>query len=267
VDAISRPILILVALREEVRAIQPLLEGARPIPGEKGLVGGRLAEADVLLARSGVGTARAADVTRRLLERFRPRAILAAGFAGGLREDLRPGDVVAASSVAEDRPTDAAGDPVTRDAPAAILEVLGRAEATRPTLPPGNRLLVGRLVTVARPSKSPEEKLELRRRHRADAVDMESSAVAGAAAEAGIPWLCVRTILDEQACELPFDFGKVLGPDGEPATGKILAEAIRRPTRFVALAGLGARARRAAKSLRALVPACVLALQASPPAP
>ena len=61
----------------------------------------------------------------------------------------------------------------------------------------------GRLLTVDRPAATAAEKADLRSKHSADFVDMESSAVAAFCAERGIRFLSVRVITDTASEELP----------------------------------------------------------------
>jgi adenosylhomocysteine nucleosidase len=60
----------------------------------------------------------------------------------------------------------------------------------------------------------PRAKMVLARRTGAVAVDMESAAVAEAAAEAGLPWIAIRVIADESADALPRGIESLLTPEG-----------------------------------------------------
>lgn len=51
-------------------------------------------DGDVILARSGMGKERAAEVTGNIINEFHPDMIISAGFCGSLVEDLNVGDIV-----------------------------------------------------------------------------------------------------------------------------------------------------------------------------
>jgi adenosylhomocysteine nucleosidase len=117
---------------------------------------------------------------------------------------------------------------------------------------------------VDRVCSTPAEKRELARLSGADAVDMESSAVARAAA--GIPFLCARAILDEVDYALPIDFSRTLGPSGEPSPWRIFKEVARRPAKLFRTLDLGARAQAALDSLKSALPQLIEAMAVQRPA-
>src|SRR5207253_3630838 len=123
-----------------------------------------------LVAETGVGFVAARRAIDWLLERFEPRLVVSAGFAGGLDPKLQVGDVVVASKVAE--PDD---------------------QHWRTTLPMelGDRIC-GRVLTARSLVGSPAEKRRLFRTTQAIAVDMESAAIAEACQSARIPCAVVR---------------------------------------------------------------------------
>jgi adenosylhomocysteine nucleosidase len=91
-----------------------------------------------------------------------------AGFGGALRDGLAVGDVVTPAEVADDRGgrwACAGGGP-------------------------------GRLLTASAVAATPAEKRSLGDRFSADAVDMESAAVAAACAAAGVPFRAARAVSD-----------------------------------------------------------------------
>ena len=139
-------------------------------------------------------------------------ALLSFGFAGGLTEDLRPGDILLAEAVlSEDAqvwPTDAAW----REAIAQKLR--GRR--------PGG-VKIARLLGLDRPLLTPLEKKECGIRLAASAVDMESRAVASAAVERKVPFLAVRAVIDPLDRAVPEWLSDVVVGRGRPLPGRLLA--------------------------------------------
>jgi nucleoside phosphorylase len=172
----------------------------------------------LVFAIGGVGAARAGAAARALAGHARPAALVSTGFAGALADDLAPGDLVLGGT---------AGFP----AGAALLR---RARAADPAARVADGLAVDRVLVDA------AEKAEARRRAGAAVVDMESAAVGRVAREFGIPFLCVKAVLDTPAAPLASRY---------KSPGTVLGEILRRPATLAGLCGDAARARRAAARL------------------
>jgi adenosylhomocysteine nucleosidase len=139
---------------------------------------------------AGVGREAAARATRRLILGHRPRLIVSAGFAGGLTPDLVRGSLIRAARVTlPDRSKE-----------------LRLAHAA----PANGRDLT--LVTADRIVTTPAEKAELRTASGADAVDMETFAVAEAAAAEGLPCGSIRVISDDASQTLPREVAMLARP-------------------------------------------------------
>ncbi len=114
------------------------------------------------------------------------RGIISFGVAGGLSEQLRPGDWVVASAVAEaqsSRPTDAAWSQK-------LLHAIGDAHHAP-------------VIGVDTPVADPAKKRELHRLSGAAAVDMESHIVARLAAAHGLAFTALRVIVDPAHRAIP----------------------------------------------------------------
>jgi adenosylhomocysteine nucleosidase len=155
---------------------------------------GRYRDREVVVIESGPGPARAAKAAHALIDAYRPRLVIASGFAGGLDPRLRRYDLIAADSV-----VDAEGREITLDPP-----------ALAPWLTEVPNLHRGRLMTFDRIVRLREEKRQLGERHQALAVDMESFAVAEICRDRAVPLLVVRAISDAANDELPPDIGHLL---------------------------------------------------------
>jgi len=160
------------------------------------------------------------------------RCLVSFGIAGGLDPDLRPGDVIL---------TDA---------------VVGEAEAWRGGMQPLLGELARRVGARDGPVfgagailATPAAKARLHRDTGALAVDLESAAVARAAAARGIPFVVLRAIADPAERDLPSAALLPLGAGGRPGYFRILRSVWRQPGQLPGLAGLAREARQALAAL------------------
>lgn len=187
----------------------------------------------VLLAANGVGRDAVASGVRTLLSARPVDAVVSTGFAGALSAELGVGDAFLAETV--------------MDGPR-------RFRGGRPAqVPDGVRR--GALVTVDRVVQSAQAKAELSVRG-ANAVDMESAAVAAVASEAGVPFYCLRVISDPANSDLPLDFNRALRRDGSFSAWSLAVQAALRPTAWNELLRLRRDANLAAASLAHCLAQC-----------
>jgi adenosylhomocysteine nucleosidase len=154
------------------------------------------------------------------------RALVAAGFCGALRPELRVGDLVAAEEVRDE----ASGERFAADA------VLLAAA-------PGRR---GTLVSARRVARTPQERARLE----GLAVDLESAALARAARAAGLPFIALRAVTDETRHRLP-DVERMADEAGRLSAAAGLRHFALHPREVPALVRLGPAARVAGRALRA----------------
>lgn len=167
---------------------------------------GTIAEQRVAWCVSGVGRTAATRAADRLVTGHRPRLLVSAGFAGGLDPGLVRGSVVRPACV-----VNASGDDV--------LPLHSGAGAGAPTI-----------VTVDEVLATVEAKRALAARSGGQVVDMETHAVAGVAAAAGLPCAAVRVISDDATQNLPAEVARLSQP--QPTLrrlGAALAAIGRRP--------------------------------------
>lgn len=196
-----------------------------------GFVTGLTAEARIAarcggLVRAGGGTPAGAERAARQLVAEGARALISFGLAGGLDPDLRPGALVVPATVVEN------GVAYTAD-PALSARFGG---------PTPHRLLAGDVVVPDAVSKRAARAIG------ADAVDLESGAVARVAAELGLPFAVVRAICDPAERDLPPAAMVALDKKGAIGLMRVLGSLLRHPGQFRVLLALGddvARARRA----------------------
>ena len=210
---------IIAALEIEART----LESGAPGPGMRVYV-------------SGPGPSRAGSMARGAIADG-AGALLSWGIAGALRSDCECGDVIVPSRLLS-ASGEWAADPAWRHRVIAALG--GRiAVSDRPLFSSG-QVVAG-----------PQARRELAERSGAAAVDMESAAVAEAAAEAGLPCIAIRVIADGVADVLPEGIESLLTADGR-TRHRGLWPLLRRPSRIPPLLVLARRSAEARRVLREL---------------
>lgn len=183
---------LIFALGIEAGGVVDQLEGAETSRLPHGIEhAGRWQGREVVVVEGGVGAAAAARATSEAIRFYRPRYVISAGFAGGLVEELRRGQIVLAREVV--------------DATGQVLQV-GLELAAAPS--PG--LHIGRLLTVETLLRTPAERRQWAERRQALACDMETFAVARACKELGVPLIAVRIISDTLEDELPPEIAHLL---------------------------------------------------------
>lgn len=228
------------ALESELAPLRRRLR-ARPlgvIPGLRRCWRATTTEQELILAVTGMGPQRAAVGTSLVVERWRPAAVAAVGYAGALVPRLRRGDVVICRAVAS-----AEGDLLHG---ASQLLTAARRAAADAGLPYHE----GIGLTVERIVRTPTEKARLAAQ--ALVVDMESYAIARVAAGAGLPFLALRAVSDEASQPLP-DVAAFLDAAGQLRPGALAAYLLRRPWHVARLAQLGLGARKASTNLARVV--------------
>lgn len=131
---------------------------------------------------TGMGSDNARTSVSAAFQKERPRVVLTCGVAGGLRPDLRAGDILFS-----------ADQELGLDTP---LHELGAR--------PGTFDCVDRVLVTAR------EKSGQHRRTGADAVEMESGMIRRLCRERGIPAATIRAISDPAGEDLPLDFNALM---------------------------------------------------------
>jgi len=145
------------------------------------------------------------------------------GIAGGLDPTLRPGDLVLPDAVVSIDGRRDTSDPGMNESFAQMLQ------------PTSTGPLYGSPGVVA----GYDDKIALHRRFGCVAVDMESHAVARAAAEAGLPFIVVRIIADHAARPFPRAIQGSVTADGRQRGGLVAARLLLRPWELPAVIGLG----------------------------
>jgi adenosylhomocysteine nucleosidase len=186
-----------------------------------------LLKASLYRAAAGGGTPEGAgDAASRLITEG-AEALISFGLAGGLDPTLPPGAILVPERVVKARETYLC-DP-------ALVAWLGG--------PTCAAMFAGASVAV-----TAAQKVALFTQTGADAIDLESGAVARVAAAAGIPFAVLRAVCDPAGRDLPPAALVALNARGRIAGFRVLASVMRRPDQvpgLLKLAGDAAVARRA----------------------
>lgn len=221
--AAARPVGIVCALAEELTALEAAISFKRATR-HAGIrfISGRIDGVRVVLAEGGVGKVGSAVLATLLVERFRCRALVNSGVAGGLDPKAGIGDILIADRLAQhdfgavtDRgwiyfrpgsppwpgprqdvffrmPSDLRAR-LRRALAGLRLPPLSAAVTGRPRAP---RIRFGTVVTGDQFVSSATMGRRLHRDFRAKATEMEGAAVAQVAARFGLPCIVVRALSD-----------------------------------------------------------------------
>lgn len=196
---------ILIAMWEELNPLRKHWKLEWTGPGD--FFTGKFNGTRIQVALSGVGPKRARQAMQPLLKYGKPELLISLGYSGALKAHLKPGDALLAHTVE------------TQD---------GR----RFTSSGGS----ARLLCVSRLAPTADSKRRLAEQHpEADAVDMESSVLAEAAEEAGVPWQALRIVIDPLDSALPIDFNRCVNGKGQTQASKLAREIVTNPHKLPAL--------------------------------
>ncbi len=192
-------VLIFYAFARELAHFRRRLESRSTLESE-GLHGfrARLGSTELALIATGMGTMRARQAARRAMPLFpMARLVISTGVAGALSEGLRPGDLVLADRLLLGGKESCVPDH--------ILPIAGDrlGDAERVLRAAGLRFTTGALLTTGRVLATRAAKRLAKEQSGAVAVDMESAALGLEAAAHGIPFVCVRAVLDAADDEIP----------------------------------------------------------------
>ncbi len=201
------------------------------------------ADAEMRVYQSGPGRERAARAARAAIGAG-AEALVSWGLAGGLEPELAPGAVVVPERVVTEDGQSLPADRVWQRALIAALE---------PDFPVHGGVLLSADHVIA----SPREKARAALATGTVAVDLESAALAGVAAEHGVPFAAVRVVADGVADALPPRIESWVAESGEQRYAAVLRSALR-PASWSALIMLARRYRVARGVLEAIAEQLVL---------
>lgn len=224
----------------------PLLERCQRVRKYSGgnftFRGGLYDDIRVAVVEAGMGFALARRATQALLDAHTPKWVLACGFSGALRSQMKVGHIVMADSICDTHGQELA------------VDVHMPADPTR-------GLHVGRIVTADAIVRSVKEKEALATDFDALAVDMESLAVAQVCRDAKTRFLAVRVISDDMSADLPPEVLSVVGSTGSMRLGAALGSLWKRPSSAKDMWKLRENARLAAEKLATFLDGVLVQLQ------
>jgi adenosylhomocysteine nucleosidase len=192
-----------------------------------------------ILVANGAGQQAAREAFQVARERTRIDAIVSTGYCGALDPRLRTSDVVVATSVCSASGNFRAEKP----------QVQGKASPAKAS--------IGAMFGSDEVLQSARSKSAARARSGAVAVDMESHALAAEAAQAGLPFYCVRAVTDVAGEDMAFDFNAVRSADGRIPQSRVVSAALHHPVRHMpGLIKLAYRGWRASIQLGDFLAAC-----------
>ncbi len=191
----SDPWLITAAVDREIQAFRSKLQDLCPEKITKGKAwSGRLQGQSILLVRTGIGPQKTEAVISPLIAHRKFSGIISIGYSGALHSDYKVGDIVVPEEIQAIAPLDQ-----NRFCP--DKDLVQKARALRRDGAQG--VHTDRMITTNRIITSSHEKKHLGLKYKAGSVEMESAVIAGLAANASIPFLTIRVILDEASFSLP----------------------------------------------------------------
>jgi adenosylhomocysteine nucleosidase len=175
---------------------------------------GRLWNQEVVVVRSGIGKVNAAVCAQILADDFKVDYIINVGIAGGIGEDILPGDVVIADNLVQhDIDTSAFGDRIgqiprldTFDFKCSE-ELVKRAKEACSHLK-GSNSFVGRIVTGDQFIADIEKIKWLKEEFSASACEMEGASIAQVSYLNNIPFVVIRSISDNANTGAHMDYEK-----------------------------------------------------------
>jgi adenosylhomocysteine nucleosidase len=203
---------------------------------------------DIAIMLTGAGRERATKAARWAMEEFKPSAVMSIGFGGGTKDTMQPGDLALGTELyrLDGSPFywdhEQLGDPLLPD-----RALLGQARNAVEVA--GIDFELGPIINLPTIAKTTGMKEWIGEALEGVAVDMESYMVCEVAADAGVPFVAVRAVVDTAEMDLPDIVAQI---DQGPAGGRIIP-AIRFLSRHpYSIARLTRLARAAARARRSL---------------
>jgi adenosylhomocysteine nucleosidase len=194
--------------------------------------------AQLTVALTGVGARRAAMTASKIMDREYGSfdCCISSGLAGGLRNNYRIGEVLAARRVLSEA-LRADGSSQLLESSGALVSFAADCGAT----------VADRFYTANHIVSSADEKELLGRV--SDAVDMESFEILRESQAVGVPAIAIRALSDTSAEDLPIDMSRVFSERGQVSIPRVMGQVALNPQSLPGLIRLGKNSGIAAQSL------------------
>lgn len=220
-------LLVCTALHEEASIVQSVLKKLQLTGSE---------QVDLLVC--GMGKKKAAqNLEKYIREKGSPDGVLLVGYAGGLNPELNAADILI-----EEHGEEPILDGLDWDYP-------GHCQS-------------GSFYSHESIASSHTEKAALFKLTKADAVDMESEAIASVCARHGIPSAVIKAISDPHDEELPLDFGQFTQSDGTLNLAALIRHILLRPWLIPGLVKLGRTTQKCRRHLASILTVWILHITA-----
>ena len=209
-------------------------------------------EPEVVVVAGGVGRRRAEMATRQLMERYSPDRIVSAGFAGGVKAGLSPGDLFVCDRV------------LSIEGPAAFWTAQDAKVSSE-----GQRIHLDNLIPNTSSADQPyalcgclsvpyfissiSMKAWIGATFPVTIIDMESYWVSETAAALGVPNIVVRSVLDPMDQMLPDFVGDAVEDGSRPGWERAVKHIISKPAETPKLFHLANQVKVAGESLGAFL--------------
>ena len=195
---------------------------------------------DTCICLSGIGHNNALHAAAELIKQD-CQALISWGVAGGLNESLHSGDVIVADKIIS--------NDITIECHAnwqeQLLIHLSSAEY---------RVVNGSIYSNTAICASAKAKNKLHLKTGADAVDMESAAIAGLAKEMNLEFVAIRTIADEAIASIPPAVKRHTNELGKPKPIRFLLSCLFNPMQIASLILLARAFSKAMNTMKIIAP-------------
>ncbi len=247
-------IAIFAALREEITGLEKeIVEQEQRQEGNCRLLEGRYRGKKIILTQTGPGKANAERAAHLVIEQYSPDGMVCVGFAGGLKPELRGGELVLCESYYHLTHEKTLSEPQFSD------KALGQL-ATETLRRAGLDFHRGSSLSVSEELTAPEQKEWLGRSLPVDIVEMENYWLARQAARRGVPFIAVRGISD--TVDQPVPEGQAfVDAKGDVDRRRVALYVLVHPGSIMPFVHLFDNSRRARTNLTAFLSAFVDALR------
>ena len=204
-------------------------------------------ESEIIVAVGAFGRERAEEATRHVIEEYECGMIVSAGFGGGARPGLSPGDIYVCDAVKV-----VEGPPVfwrNEDAEEIAIDDVTMMVLGQKMVDERTRFNYGKCLSLPQLVSSGTMKQWIGQAFGVHVLDMESYWVCKVAADRGKPYLVIRSVLDPMEQTLPTFISESLGYGRFATLKRAIRYVVAHPAAAPKLWRLAAQARQARAAL------------------